>query len=211
MDTVPYKAHRLPLVALLLLAFFLATFRLDGQSLWYDEGVTAQVAQQGIAELTRWTAGDIQPRAQKIAIPLGLIAAVLAVVFLLWTQLAYSDKAWTWALVVVAALAWVGGIAANYLKRDGWAFLLSAVTLAVAVAFLFSVLYPNLMPSTVNEAYSLTIENGSSTEYTLRIMTIVAVIFTPIVLAYQSWTYWIFRKRIGTQHIPDPIRDTVSA
>ena len=61
MDTVPYKAHRLPLVALLLLAFFLATFRLDGQSLWYDEGVTAQVAQQGIAELTRWTAGDIQP------------------------------------------------------------------------------------------------------------------------------------------------------
>lgn len=61
MGTVSYKAHRLPLVALLLLAFFLATFRLDGQSLWYDEGVTAQVAQQGIAELTRWTAGDIQP------------------------------------------------------------------------------------------------------------------------------------------------------
>jgi len=61
MGTVSTKAHRLPLIALLLLAFFLATFRLDSQSLWYDEGVTAQVAQQGIAELTRWTAGDIQP------------------------------------------------------------------------------------------------------------------------------------------------------
>lgn len=158
----------------------------------------------GAVFLALKTAGDIQPRAQKIAIPLGLVAAVLAVVFLLWTQLAYSDKAWTWVLVVVGALAWVGGIVANYLKRDGWAFLLSAITLAGAVAFLFAVLYPNVMPSTINDAYSLTIENASSTEYTLRIMTIVAVIFTPIVLAYQAWTYWVFRKRVSPSDIPNP-------
>ena len=61
MGAAPHKAHRLPLLALILLAFLLATFRLAGQSLWYDEGVTAQVARQGIAELTRWTANDIQP------------------------------------------------------------------------------------------------------------------------------------------------------
>jgi cytochrome d ubiquinol oxidase subunit II len=158
----------------------------------------------GAVFLALKTSGDIQPRAQKIAIPLGLVAAVLAVVFLLWTQLAFSDKAWTWVLVVVGVLAWVGAVVANYVKRDGWAFLLSAVTLAGAVAFLFAVLYPNLMPSTVNDAYSLTIENASSTQYTLRIMTIVAVIFTPIVIAYQTWTYWVFRKRVSPDDIPNP-------
>lgn len=158
----------------------------------------------GAVFLALKTDGEIRIRAQKIAIPLGVVAAVLAVVFLLWAQLAYSDKTWTWALVVLAASAWVAGIVANYVKREGWAFVFSAVTIVAAVAFLFGALYPNLMPSTVNEAYSLTIENGSSTPYTLRIMTIVAAIFTPIVVGYQAWTYWVFRKRVSPADIANP-------
>jgi cytochrome d ubiquinol oxidase subunit II len=62
------------------------------------------------------------------------------------------------------------------------------------------------MPSSTNDAFSLTIHNASSTDYTLKIMTIAALVFTPIVLAYQAWTYWIFRKRISTAHIP-PAQD----
>ena len=63
-------------------------------------------------------------------------------------------------------------------------------------------MFPNVMPSTTNPAWSLSTANASSTDYTLKIMTVVALVFTPIVLVYQSWTYWVFRKRITTQHIP---------
>ena len=90
----------------------------------------------------------------------------------------------------------------NRIKREGWSFIFSAITLVGAVAFLFCVLYPNVMPSSINPEYSLTITNASSTPYTLKIMTIVAVIFTPIVLIYQSWTYWVFRKRVSRRRSP---------
>ena len=158
----------------------------------------------GAVFLALKTTGDIQVRAQAFAVKSGIVAAVFAVAFLLWTQLAFSDKAWTWALVVVGALAWVAAIAMNLMKREGWAFIFSAITLVGAVAFLFSVLYPNVMVSSTNPEATLTITNAASTPYTLRIMTIVAVIFTPIVLAYQSWTYWVFRKRVSPADIPNP-------
>jgi cytochrome d ubiquinol oxidase subunit II len=61
------------------------------------------------------------------------------------------------------------------------------------------------MPSSTNPAWSLTTENASSSHYTLTVMTIVAAIFTPLVLLYQGWTYWVFRKRLTTQHIPDDV------
>ena len=67
---------------------------------------------------------------------------------------------------------------------------------------LFTGLFPDVMPSSLNAAWNLTTHNASSTHYTLVIMSWVAVIFTPIVLMYQSWSYWVFRKRIGVQHIP---------
>ena len=74
----------------------------------------------------------------------------------------------------------------------------------MAVATYFLLLFPDVMPSTTNAAWSLTTANASSTDRTLTIMTWVAVVFTPLVVAYQAWTYWVFRKRIGTQHIPAP-------
>ncbi len=70
------------------------------------------------------------------------------------------------------------------------------------MAGLFIALFPDVMPSSTAAAFNLTTTNASSTHYTLTVMTIVAVIMTPIVLAYQSWTYWVFRQRISVQHIP---------
>jgi cytochrome d ubiquinol oxidase subunit II len=58
-------------------------------------------------------------------------------------------------------------------------------------------MYPRVMISTLNPEWSLTISNASSTSYTLQVMTIVALVFTPIVLLYQGWTYWVFRKRVS--------------
>ncbi|GAA2552695.1 hypothetical protein GCM10010210_27330 [Pseudonocardia hydrocarbonoxydans] len=67
---------------------------------------------------------------------------------------------------------------------------------------LFGSLYPDVLPSTTDPAFGLTTTNAASTPYTLTIMTWVAVVFTPIVLAYQAWTFWVFRRRIGTSDIP---------
>ena len=80
--------------------------------------------------------------------------------------------------------------------REGWAFLLTATAIVATTVALFGSLYPDVLPSTTAAANSLTTTNASSTPYTLKIMTWVAVVFTPIVLAYQSWTYWVFRKRV---------------
>ena len=95
-------------------------------------------------------------------------------------------------------------LGANLRGREGYAFLYSSIALAFAVITLFSALYPNVMPSSLLETASLTINNASSTPYTLKVMTYVAVVLTPIVLLYQGWTYWVFRKRISAEQIPSP-------
>ncbi|MGW7816658.1 cytochrome d ubiquinol oxidase subunit II [Streptomyces puniciscabiei] len=149
------------------------------------------------------TVGDIRVRARKLALWVGLGAAVVALGFLLWTQAESGDGKSLVALVMAVA-ALVAALVANQLGREGWAFTLSGVTIVAAVAMLFLSLFPNVMPSTLNGDWSLTVSNASSSPYTLKIMTWLAAIATPLVLLYQGWTYWVFRKRIGTQHIaPD--------
>jgi cytochrome d ubiquinol oxidase subunit II len=84
-------------------------------------------------------------------------------------------------------------------KQDGWAFSMLAVTITFALITLFMILFPRVMVSSLNPDWSLTIYNASSSPYTLQVMTIVAVIFTPIVLIYQGWTYWVFRNRVSSE------------
>ncbi|MFI1410557.1 cytochrome d ubiquinol oxidase subunit II [Streptomyces sp. NPDC020707] len=150
------------------------------------------------------TLGDIRERARQLALRLGLVTAVLALVFLLWTQVENGDAKSLVALVV-AVVALVAAIGANQAGREGWAFGLSGLTIVAAVAMLFLTLFPNVMPSSLNDEWSLTVTNASSSPYTLKIMTWCAVIATPVVMLYQGWTYWVFRKRIGTQHIADAV------
>lgn len=158
----------------------------------------------GAVFLALKTSGDIQERAAKLSPKLTLVAAVIAVVFLVWTELAYSTKAWTWALAIAAALFWVISLLLQLKRREGWAFFFNSLTLISAVAFLFCVLFPNVMPASNGADLSLTIYNASSSHYTLQIMTVVALVFTPLVLLYQAWTYWVFRKRVSPQDISNP-------
>jgi cytochrome d ubiquinol oxidase subunit II len=146
------------------------------------------------------TVGDIRERARKLSLGVGLVAAVVALVFLIWTQ-ADNGDAKSLAALIVAVVALVAAIAVAQTGREGWAFALSGLTIVAAVAMLFLTLFPNVMPSSLNPDWSLTVSNASSSPYTLRIMTWCAGIATPMVLLYQSWTYWVFRKRIGTHHI----------
>ena len=147
------------------------------------------------------TVGPIRDDARRVGAQAGAVTAVLAVVLLVVLG---SDRGntWSWATTALAALALVAALAANLRGREGWAFSGTFVTIALAVATYFLLLFPDVMPSSTNAAWSLTAENASSTDKTLTIMTWVAVVFTPIVLVYQSWTYRVFRKRLGTQHIP---------
>ncbi|MEV4543538.1 cytochrome d ubiquinol oxidase subunit II [Micromonospora echinaurantiaca] len=147
------------------------------------------------------TVGEVRERAGALAVRLGVGAALLAVAFLTWT-LSIRSSAAAVVLAVAAALALLGGLAAARVRREGWAFTGTAVAIGLAVATLFAALFPNVLPSTLDAAGTLTASNAASTPYTLKIMTWVAVVFTPIVLAYQGWTYWVFRKRIGVAHIP---------
>ncbi|MEV8524544.1 cytochrome d ubiquinol oxidase subunit II [Streptomyces sp. NPDC052000] len=148
------------------------------------------------------TLGDIRARARALAFKLGLGTAVLALGFLIWTQASRGDTK-SLVAMVIAVLALVGAIGAIKAGREGWSFALSGITVAAAVATLFLSLFPNVMPSSLNDAWNLTVSNASSTPYTLKIMTWCAGVATPIVLLYQGWTYWVFRKRIGTQSIAD--------
>ncbi|MFG2049653.1 cytochrome d ubiquinol oxidase subunit II [Micromonospora sp. NPDC048935] len=161
----------------------------------------ALFATHGAVFLALKTTGDIRERAGALAVRLGVGAAVLAVAFLTWT-LSIRSSAAAVVLAVGAALALLGGLAAARVRREGWAFTGTAVAIGLAVATLFAALFPNVLPSTLDAAGTLTATNAASTPYTLKIMTWVAVIFTPVVLAYQGWTYWVFRKRIGVANIP---------
>ncbi|SFD20925.1 cytochrome d ubiquinol oxidase subunit II [Streptomyces aidingensis] len=146
------------------------------------------------------TVGEIRERARRLATVLGLVTAAPAVVFLLWTQSMTGDGR-SLAALAVAAVALLAAVRAAGLGREGWAFALSGITIVAAVAMLFLALFPDVMPSSLNEEWSLTVENAAATDYTLGIMTWVAAVATPVVLLYQGWTYWVFRRRIGVQHI----------
>ena len=147
------------------------------------------------------TDGEIRAEARAFAIKSGLVTAVLAVLFLGWTNL-NTGNALSWALTAGAALFLLAGIYATVAGREGWAFTGTVLCIALAVAALFSALFPDVLPNSNVGQFGLTVTNASSSEYTLKIMTGAAVVFVPIVLAYQSWSYWVFRRRLTTEHIP---------
>lgn len=148
------------------------------------------------------TSGEVREDARRVAVRIGAVAAVAAVAALLWAQAFSGRVAVTLTMALVAAVLWLAALGMTMKGRDGWAFVLSAGTIMLAVASLFVGLFPNVMPSSIDDAYNLTVYNASSQQYTLTVMTIVAVVMTPIVLVYQGWTFYVFRKRISTSMIP---------
>lgn len=155
------------------------------------------------------TDGKVRDDARRLATRSGVLTVVVAAVFLVWTVLhAASAGAPALLLVIVcaalAAVLLIASLVANARDREGWAFGFGAGTVAFAVLTLWLALFPNVMPSTTDPAYSLTIENASSTDYTLTIMSWAALAFLPLALAYQGWTYWVFRTRISADGPREP-------
>ncbi|MBP2340097.1 cytochrome d ubiquinol oxidase subunit II [Saccharothrix coeruleofusca] len=155
----------------------------------------------GAIFLSLKTEGEVRERARALALKIAPAALLPLVVLLLLVQLRFGSV-WTWAASIVVAMAAFGALARLALRREGQAFALMGLAVAAAVVALFGALYPNVLPSTLDPAHSLTVAGAASSPYTLTVMTWVAAFGTPAVLVYQGWTYWVFRKRIGTRHIP---------
>ncbi|WP_305790111.1 cytochrome d ubiquinol oxidase subunit II [Symbioplanes lichenis] len=155
----------------------------------------------GAVFLALKTGGEMRDRAGRLATRLAPPAVVVAGAFLLWTGLAHPDAAGA-MLAAAAAVALIAATLLIRVRREGWAFVATGATLVLAVFALFVTLFPNVMPSSLADANSLTTTNAASSHYTLTVMTWVAVVFTPVVLLYQGWTYWVFRQRLTVDRIP---------
>lgn len=164
-------------------------------------GVVGFCLLHGLLFISLKTDGEIRYRARAMAAKLAPVLLLPLVVWVIIVQLMHGGII-GWALILVAAalaaLMWV------QIRRDAEkpAFLAQSLFLAVGVTAVFLALYPKVLPSTVDDSFSLTVSNASSSGYTLTVMLIVAIVFVPIVLAYQIWSYSVFAKRLKTEHIP---------
>jgi len=150
--------------------------------------------------LTRKVPDPIAEHAKKAAFTAWIVATVLTVAFVVWTFLATDIltkpgiNGLLPAILATAALLVTGWLIRS--GKSGWAFITGSLTVVFATLMVFTGLYPRILVSSLDPAWSLTIANAASSPYTLKVMTIVAAVFLPIVLAYQAWSYWIFRKRV---------------
>lgn len=159
--------------------------------------------------------GELHDRVRKFAQTIGLVAIVGGAVYLVWQNLAYPAMfpglaLVGWIVTVVAALALIAAWWFVGHGREGIAFISTAVAILSVAVITFLTMVPGMGFAAANGSRAvadlpLTIMNASSSEGTLVLMTIVAVIFVPIVLAYTSWTYWVFRQRLGVENMPDEV------
>jgi cytochrome d ubiquinol oxidase subunit II len=161
------------------------------------------------------TTDELRARTSRAAKVLGPVATAAIVAFLAWTYVNARNVHDTGLvppivpILAIACIAVVGWLLREHL--DGWAFVATAVGLVCLVATIFLNLYPRLMVSSISPAYDLTIGNSASAPYTLKVMTIVALIFTPLVLVYQGWSYWVFRGRLSRPAQPGPVAPVAGA
>ncbi|MCT1478343.1 cytochrome d ubiquinol oxidase subunit II [Microbacterium sp. p3-SID336] len=160
----------------------------------------------GVLFVALKTDGQVHEDARKLAARAALPTVIAAAATVLWTVLIASGREapLLWLVIgagAVAAVSLLSAVALSLRGRDGKAFAAGVVTVMSAVTMLFAALFPYVMPSTIDPAYSLTIANASSTPYTLQIMSWTALIALPLVIAYQTWTYWVFRKRVTRRSI----------
>ena len=159
----------------------------------------------GATFLALKTTGDLRERSRALALKLSVVTIVVGAAWLLWAQLAHSPTAISWLPLAVAAVGLVVGQVALRADREGVAFTAHAVAITAVVAFIFLAMAPDVMRSSIDPAYSLDLWEAASSDTSLLIMSIVALVFVPIVLAYTIWSYWVFRSRVTTPETVEPL------
>jgi cytochrome d ubiquinol oxidase subunit II len=140
---------------------------------------------------------EVRDRARAVSRPLGWAAVGLVVGFVIWTRVVVGHTQVPGPVEVLAVITVI--FAARLARSDyheGWAFTASATAIAAVVGSIFIDLYPNVMVSSTSAAYNLSVNNSASGHYALVVMTIVTVLFLPLVLAYQGWSFYVFRARV---------------
>ena len=164
----------------------------------------------GATYLSLKTDGDLHDRVSGLSGRLGWLAAVVTFGWLTWSHLGLSvgfvpSPIDALALIAVVAAAWLAES-----RAEGWAFTAAAVAIGSVVGSIFFDLFPRVMVSSTNSAYDLTVANSASPSYTLKVMTVVAVVFFPVVLGYQAWSLWIFRARLRSSPSQSNAADVVT-
>ena len=154
----------------------------------------------GAVFLALRTEGSVAASARTLARRIAPVTGLAAVAFLAWTTQVRGGFV-SWLLAAAIAGLFLGSVRALWSDRPGYAFVASTLTCVLVPVWVFACLWPDVLPARNSSALSLTVHNASSSHYTLTVMTIVALIFTPIVLAYQAWTYWVFRARVGVSTV----------
>jgi cytochrome d ubiquinol oxidase subunit II len=164
----------------------------------------------GATFLSLKTTGDMREGAGRLARRVAPVTGLAVLAFAIWTHVTSSSTFFLNPVELLAVLAAIAAIWLVYSRSDGFAFAATTVTMAACIVSIFTGLYPNVMVSSTNPAYNLTVHNTASGAYSLKVMTVVVVIFLPFVLAYQTWTYYVFRRRISKQEFrPSPQRNTL--
>ena len=154
----------------------------------------------GAAFLTLRTTGPVLERSRALVRRLALPAVALVLVAAVWMVVLAAPGGWGYLAVAVPAVAVIAAAVTALPGRAGPAtFVATAISIGALVAALFVCLYPTLLVSTTDPAYSLTVTNSASSPYSLQVMTVAAAVLTPLVLLYQGWTYWVFRRRLRTE------------
>ncbi|WP_394941012.1 cytochrome d ubiquinol oxidase subunit II [Psychromicrobium sp. YIM B11713] len=156
---------------------------------------------QALAFLALKTDGTVRTRARRLFARWAPPALLPLLAWAVVVELG-SAKPLGWLLLLLAGLAASAAILWARRGREGWSFLFLGVFLLAVMSSIFYNLYPRVLPSTLGESFDLTVQNASSSAYTLGLMSVIACFGVPLVLAYQGWTYWVFRKRISTASIP---------
>lgn len=154
----------------------------------------------GAVFLALRTVGELRVRAIRMARTFAVPVAVLVVVWVLWTQFGYGQGVLLSVYELMAVIAAVTAAVQAMRAQEGIAFAATSVTTVAAFTIsIFDELGPRVMVSTLGPANDLTVANTASASYALTVMTVVAAVLLPVVLAYQYWTYHVFRRRVGRQ------------
>ncbi len=160
----------------------------------------------GAAFVSLKTTGDLRERAGRLARRVAPVTGVVVLAFVSWTHAGAGKGALLNPVELAAAIAAFAAVWLVYSRSDGWAFAATTVTMAACVLSIFVDLYPRVMVSSTSPAFSLTVYTTASGRYSLTAMTVVVVIFLPFVLAYQTWTYYVFRRRVRRQEFEPSAR-----
>jgi cytochrome d ubiquinol oxidase subunit II len=152
----------------------------------------------GAVFLALKTDGPVRHRSRAVARRAGPVALVALAGFLLWTADQHGVPVIPAAVSVAALLA---ALVLVVRRREGWSFAATAVAVAAFTAALFGSLFPVVLPSLVDPAFDLTVTGAASAPYTLGVLSWIGAVFLPLVIAYQAWSYWVFRRRVTRAHV----------